>query len=91
MPNLTESAELRAKGEQSEQYKILYESPGASLEVEQLAMMALICERAGYLIPRSVVREFSERVLEVQRLMPSGTVRSRQVLALIASTILIHQ
>lgn len=58
-----------------------------SLESEQVAIMALICEQRALIgSPPSTIwlRKFAHNVSNAQDLMPSGIIKSRQVLATLA-------
>jgi hypothetical protein len=55
------------------------------LDDEQLAIMALICENCTVPPNESQLRLFGEQVYAAQKMMPSGLIRSRQALVILAT------
>jgi hypothetical protein len=60
--------------------QLLSYAPG--LDSEQVAIMALICEKKDP--SHAWIKKYAFTVLDAQDLMPSGIIRSRQVLAALA-------
>lgn len=81
--SLKERATLYERGTNSKFFKLLSEK-SETLTTEQLAIMALICENMPESPSDSWLRHYVEMVTIAQSLMPSGTIRSRQILVLYA-------
>lgn len=83
MPSYVERSNMVEAGLKSKHYPHLAEwNAQGILSEEQLAIMALICDKARYGLD---IEKFTYEVIAAQSLMPAnGRIRSRQILCLIA-------
>jgi hypothetical protein len=81
MASLLERSREHQKGLESAYADVLMHS-GHLLSEEQIAIMALICEKIKPTEQWTI--EYAKTVSTAQGLMPSGLIRSRQILVLLA-------
>lgn len=83
MSSYIERSQLSINGSESPYYQILTDiDPDNKLDNEQRAIMALILDKAQgqHKIELYKIKNYAEKVALAQSLMPSGLIRSRQVL-----------
>lgn len=83
MGGYAERAENLEKGRQSEYFLKLMDYPQTLCE-EQYGLMALICEKLPEPPTDAWLASYVNTVATAQALMPGGTIRSRQMLVMMA-------
>lgn len=83
MSGYAERAEMLEKGRQSKYFIKLMDYPVQLCE-EQYGIMALICEKLQEEPTDAWLASYVNTVFTAQSLMPGGTIRSRQILAMMA-------
>lgn len=83
MSSLRERAALHEKGTMSVFYQ-QFLNMECDLTDEQASIMALIWENMPPTVAQVKMEVFARTVQSAQRLMPSGTIRSRQILSTLA-------
>jgi hypothetical protein len=79
-----ERAALLEEGRKSHYFLRLMDFPGKALDEEQYGLMALICDKFNEPPTDTFLASFVNTVQVAQSLMPGGTLRSRQILVLLA-------
>jgi len=83
MASYMELANTVSKGMQSQYYQTVVDTT-TILTDEQMAIMALICDKLNRQVLIEDIRDYGALVERAQFLMPGGIIRSRQILVMYA-------